>query len=123
MNFPQIDNKPINPYNIEMATKVLKDLPMFKEMGKESQERTVMELVGIFETQEKIAMLKEIEEELNEKMAVMAENAKILLEMTENQENGFFRLVYNDGAIFEGINKNGFRNGWGRYIDKNGNIT
>jgi hypothetical protein len=43
--------------------------------------------------------------------------------MTENQENGFFRLVYNDGAIFEGINKNGFRHGWGRYIDKDGNVT
>jgi hypothetical protein len=42
---------------------------------------------------------------------------------TKNNENGFFRLVYDDGAIFEGINKNGFRNGWGRYIDKNGNIT
>ena len=42
--------------------------------------------------------------------------------LTENKENGFFRLVYDDGAIFEGINKNGFRYGWGRYIDKNGNI-
>jgi hypothetical protein len=41
--------------------------------------------------------------------------------MTENQENGFFRLVYNNGAIFEGINKNG-RRSFGRYIDTNGNI-
>ena len=40
-----------------------------------------------------------------------------------NAENGFFRLVYNDGAIFEGINKNGYRNGYGRYIDVNGNVT
>jgi hypothetical protein len=23
--------------------------------------------------------------------------------MTENQENGFFRRVYNDGAIYEGV--------------------
>jgi len=41
----------------------------------------------------------------------------------ENAENGFCRLVYNDGAIFEGINKNGYRNGYGRYIDVNGNVT
>ena len=43
--------------------------------------------------------------------------------MTENRENGFFRLVYNDGAIFEGINRKGFREGWGRYINTNGYIT
>jgi len=41
----------------------------------------------------------------------------------KNTENGFFRLVYDDGAIFEGINKNGFRNGYGRYIDTNGSVT
>jgi hypothetical protein len=42
--------------------------------------------------------------------------------MTENRENGFFRLVYKDGAMFEGINKNGFRNGWGRYIHQDGHM-
>ena len=36
--------------------------------------------------------------------------------VTENKENGFFRIVYDDGAIFEGIKKNGLRDGWGRYI-------
>jgi hypothetical protein len=39
---------------------------------------------------------------------------------TLKKEKGFFRLVYNDGAIFEGINENGYRGGWGRYIDSDG---
>jgi hypothetical protein len=36
--------------------------------------------------------------------------------LKDNKENGFFRIVYDHGAIFEGINKNGLRDGWGRYI-------
>jgi hypothetical protein len=39
---------------------------------------------------------------------------------TLKKEKGFFRLVYNDGAIFEGINEHGYREGWGRYIDSDG---
>jgi hypothetical protein len=42
--------------------------------------------------------------------------------MTENQENGFFRRVYNDGAIYEGVNFNGCRS-LGRYIDVDGNLN
>jgi len=39
----------------------------------------------------------------------------------EKKENGFCRIIYNDGAIFEGIKENGFRKGYGRYIDNEGN--
>jgi hypothetical protein len=38
-------------------------------------------------------------------------------------ENGFFRLTYNDGAIFEGINSNVLINGWGRFIAANGRVS
>ena len=41
---------------------------------------------------------------------------------TKNIENGYFRIVYNDGSIFEGFNENGKRNGYGRNIDKFGKV-
>jgi len=41
----------------------------------------------------------------------------------KDPENGFCRLVYNDGSIFEGINKCGYRCGHGRYIHFDGEVT
>jgi hypothetical protein len=39
--------------------------------------------------------------------------------MDENKENGFCRIIYKNGAMFEGIKENGYRV-YGRYIDYDG---
>ena len=44
------------------------------------------------------------------------------IDKTKNIKNGYFRIIYKDGSIFEGFNENGKINGYGRKIDKFGKV-